>query len=237
MIFTDIHCHALYGVDDGARDVSQMCAMIDTAYADGVRYLFLTPHCHPGYYGDKRAEAEKAFAELNAYAATQYPDLTLALGNELHYAAGATEWLRTGVCRTMNGTRFVLVDFSSDAPRATIMEGVTRILGSGYKPILAHVERYKDLSLDDAEKLRSLGAWLQINAGSPVGVYGFFAKRKSRRLIRARLVDFVGSDGHNMTTRPMGMSRGYAYIAAHTDANFAHAVCFEKARQMLIESL
>ncbi len=233
MIFADIHCHALYGVDDGAPDAAHMCAMLDAAYADGVRFLCLTPHCHPGYYGDNRGGVARAFSELVSYAAQHYPDLTLALGNELHYAATATEWLRSGVCRTMNGTHFVLVDFSSDAPRLNIIEGVRRLLGGGYQPILAHVERYRHLTLADVQMLRSLGVHLQINAGSLVGIYGFSAKHTSRRLVRRRMVDFVGSDGHNTKTRPMGMSEGYAYIAAHTDRAFADAVCLETARDRL----
>ena len=49
MIFADIHIHALYGVDDGARNKIMMFKMIDAAYKDCTRVMCLTPHFHPGY--------------------------------------------------------------------------------------------------------------------------------------------------------------------------------------------
>lgn len=48
MFFTDIHIHALYGVDDGAKTEAEMQAIVDASYADGIRTLCVTPHFHPG---------------------------------------------------------------------------------------------------------------------------------------------------------------------------------------------
>jgi len=47
--FSDLHMHALFGVDDGPKTEDDMYAVLDAAYADGTRYMCLTPHFHPGY--------------------------------------------------------------------------------------------------------------------------------------------------------------------------------------------
>lgn len=54
MTYSDMHIHALYGVDDGAKTEEMMLAMVDAEYQDGVRFFCLTPHYHPGYFGDNR---------------------------------------------------------------------------------------------------------------------------------------------------------------------------------------
>ncbi len=47
MNYADMHCHMLYGVDDGAQDRETSRAVLDAAYADGTRTICFTPHCHP----------------------------------------------------------------------------------------------------------------------------------------------------------------------------------------------
>lgn len=64
MVFSDIHIHALYGVDDGAETREEMLGIVGAAYRDGTRYMCLTPHYHPGYYGRNEERTAKAFEQL-----------------------------------------------------------------------------------------------------------------------------------------------------------------------------
>ena len=69
----------------------------------------------------------------------------------------------------------------------------------GYRPILAHPERYNflaDKSLKEYRKIKEQGALLQLNLFSLVGGYGPRAKAIAEDLIKEGLVDFVGSDLH-----------------------------------------
>ena len=108
MIFADIHCHALYGVDDGARDEAMMQKMLDAQYVDGVRYLCFTPHYHPGYYGYNEIGTEAAFNRAVEYC-KKYPNLQLSLSNELHYAPECLSWIKTKTCRKISSTKYILV--------------------------------------------------------------------------------------------------------------------------------
>lgn len=44
MRLTDIHCHILPGIDDGAANGKMTVSMLRKAYAEGVRRIIVTPH-------------------------------------------------------------------------------------------------------------------------------------------------------------------------------------------------
>ena len=111
MPFFDMHCHMLAHVDDGAQNTETMFAMLEAAYADGIRAICLTPHYSPYLYGDTYEESERSFAVLQKYVADKHPDMHLFLGHELGYHGGCVPALESGRCRTLAGSRYVLVDF------------------------------------------------------------------------------------------------------------------------------
>ena len=90
MNYADIHMHALFGVDDGPATEKEMFQIMDAAYEDGARLICLTPHFHPGYFGDNRSKTESAFRILLDYEHTAHPDLKLYLANELRYSRSCT---------------------------------------------------------------------------------------------------------------------------------------------------
>ena len=233
--FSDIHIHMLSGVDDGAKTETESQDMLDMAYRDGTRVFCLTPHFHPGFFGDNRAASEKAFDSLSSYAREKYPDAKLLLGNELRYSPNCVEWLNQGHCRTMNNTRFALVDFSESVERTVVTDAVYRLLNAGYTPILAHVERYGSLHKDFREirQYKECGAVIQIDGPSIFGEWGFQARQRSRRLLEARLVDLVCSDAHGTTRRVPQLSASYEYVLQHCGESYAEAVCSSNALKIL----
>ena len=234
MTYSDIHTHMLSGTDDGAGSEEEMRRLVDAAYADGTRHLWLTPHFHPGYFGDNREKADTAFAALSAYARETYPDLILHRGNELYYSRDCLSWLEAGLCRTMNDTRFVLVDFSERAEAARIHKGLGRLLNGGYIPILAHAERYTHLNIAAIRELKHNGVLVQINAQSPFRLFGFRAQRQVKALLGEGLVDFVASDTHDLRRRPPQITRCHQYIVRKYGAAYADALCRDNALRLLL---
>ena len=200
----DVHCHMLFGTDDGAKDAETMFAMLDMAVRDGTGAICFTPHYHPGYYGENSEAADRAFAAALEYAAERHPQLQLCRGNELHYDPACADWLRAGRARTLNGSRYVLVDFRESESVFTIDRAMTEILSLGYTPVLAHTECYRALQgrLREVETMLMRGVVIQLDAQSVLGEYGVGAKRMSRALLRRGMADLICSDGHNLTTRP-----------------------------------
>ena len=72
-----------------------------------------------------------------------YPEIQLYLGSELYYQQGTVSDLKQGKALTMNGTRYVLVEFATSDAYSHIYRAVQDFVYAGYIPILAHVERYK----------------------------------------------------------------------------------------------
>lgn len=215
--FFDLHSHMLCRVDDGASNEEEMYEMLDRAYADGVRGLCLTPHFSPAMFGDTRESSETAYALLSAYAKEKYPDLELFIGNELGYYDGCLRALEAGLCRTMAGSRYVLVDFPELIEFITLRSGVGILQRAGYKVILAHAERYRCL-FHQMEWIRSFvsgGGVVQLNASSVNGAWGIGAKRQWKKLMREGLAHILSTDGHNLTTRPPELSVCMNYLRLH----------------------
>ena len=76
-MFFDIHCHILYGIDDGPDNPSGMFEMIKTAYFYGVRKIIVTPHHNPMLFKYSPETESKVFSELLDYSAVSFPDLKI----------------------------------------------------------------------------------------------------------------------------------------------------------------
>lgn len=83
--------------------------------------------------------------------------------------------LREQKVMTMAGSRYVLTEFSHNSEESYIRERLGALLSGGYKPIMAHIERYEATrnSLDFVEELADMGVYMQINADSITGKDGF----------------------------------------------------------------
>ncbi len=235
MNYCDLHLHILPGVDDGASSPEESRAMLERAYASGVRLLCATPHYHPGYFGNKQKEAAQAFEELKSYAAGAYPDLTLTLGAELRWGPQALEWLESGACPGLNGTSYVLVDFLENTPAEVILTAIRVCMNAGYRAVLAHAERYSAFHRDHRElhELIDLGAVIQLDAGSLFGEWGRAARIRARRLLSFYLADCVASDAHNTTDRAGSLAQADALITKLCGASYARTLLLDNPSAIL----
>lgn len=229
--YFDLHSHLLFGVDDGAKTKEEMFAMLDMAYADGTRAICLTPHFSPYLFGDTYESSQTVFEVLREYAEKTYPDLKLFLGHELGYYDGCIEALESGRCRTVAGSRYVLVDFPEDVEFFQIECAVRRLRGAGYRPILAHAERYRCLAshMRWIEDFHNSGGVVQVNAADAVGAWGRAAKSMWKKLVKSRLVDIVSSDGHNLTARQPKLSVCMDLLSRFCNAETVRALTWENA--------
>jgi protein-tyrosine phosphatase len=233
MIFADLHNHALWGVDDGPKTEQQTRLMLDAAYADGLRTLCLTPHFHPGYFGMHSEQTDRTFSALVKYAEEKYPDLKLYLGNELHYSRECMDWLESGACRTLNGTDYILVDFHDGETERNIVKGLKRLMAAGYMPVLAHAERYRDLSVKAIEDLSANGVRIQFDVQSLFGGYGLGARFRCGRLLKKKLADIAATDAHDPEHRSPQMSRGYRTVARNYGSAYAEALFLRNPLRLL----
>lgn len=188
----DIHSHILHSVDDGSRNLEQSLAMLKEEENQGVTDVVLTPHYRVDYL-PKSDDIRLKFDELKKCAEQSGISVNLYFGQEIFSFEGVEDALKDGKVLTMNGSKYVLVEFS---PKRVydIPETVYMLVKNGYIPIVAHIGRYFYANIETAREIKELGGLIQINASSICGSSAY--KRKAFALIRAGLVDFVASDVH-----------------------------------------
>lgn len=185
----DIHTHILYGVDDGSNDFETSKYLIKEAIDNNVNKIILTPHQNEEC---KRSEELK---EKYLKFKDEFKDsgIEFYLGSEIYYYSNMIKDLNNSELLTINGTKYVLVEFSTEIE--TDIQGIVYDLCvSGYKPIVAHIERYHYLSLDDYKEIKNNGALIQVNAKSfERKIYN----KQLKYLLKNNLIDFISSDCHN----------------------------------------
>lgn len=212
--FTDIHQHFLYGIDDGPETFRDMARMLDAAVADGVARIVATPHITPGL---RRFDREAYYASLRtamAYCQAKQLPLDIYEGAEIYYTPMACDMLAKGRVPTLAGTPYVLVEF---APRTSYREmerALKRLMDYGYKPVVAHIERYACLTLwgRRAYALKKRGVLLQMNCGMVLANRGSFRERAAWRLLRGGAIDFIATDAHDTDGRRTRMKKAYGIL-------------------------
>lgn len=201
--YLDIHSHIIPGVDDGSRDMDMTMQMVTRAYEEGIRYMMATPHFYPGHKNADAKKIEDVFSEVKKNVQSRFPDVELMLGNEIYYKDEALDLLQKKEIHTLNGSRYILVEFNVGLEYKKIYEAIKRFTMRGYYPIIAHVERYVALFKheDLIKELVDTGAYIQVNAETFMG--GIFDpyKKFCLGLADKGLVHFLGSDAHNNNNR------------------------------------
>ena len=212
--YTDIHCHILYGVDDGSPDKETSMEMLRMAYKEGIRKIILTPHYKPNHHNASPDRIDERLGVLKELLQKEGVDITLYPGNELLYFDEAVHLLNAGVINTMAYSRYVLTEFMPRDDYTYIKSALYGLLSGGYLPILAHIERYECMmsDLDGAYELKRMGIYIQVNAGSVEGKYGRAAKKYTRTLLEDDVVDFVASDAHNTKSRAPEFNKCIKYM-------------------------
>jgi protein-tyrosine phosphatase len=80
-----------------------------------------------------------------------------------------------------------------------LYELLFKIQLKGYKPVLAHPERYNFYHTDFKSyyKLKQAGCLFQLNLLSLTDQYGKGVQKTSEKLLKENLYDFVGTDTHH----------------------------------------
>jgi tyrosine-protein phosphatase YwqE len=192
---TDRHCHILFGVDDGIRTLEDSLAVLAYDEEIGIKEVWCTPHIMEDVPNTTEALKQR-FAELQAAYAGP---IKLHLAAEYMLDTLFEERFHAGDLLTMEDNT-VLVETSTWNPPPDMTGTLRRIQKAGYRPLLAHPERYRYLNEAGYERLYKMGIHFQLNLGSLVGYYGETAMGKARNLLEKGWYSDVGSDCHRLST-------------------------------------
>lgn len=190
-----MHSHLLPGIDDGVQTPEEAHAVINKLMDLGYRKLITTPHIMTDYYGNSNGSVRAAYDAF-------LPEVK----EKLPFEAAAEYYLDDAVIKTAEnkgpfltfGDNYLLFETNMVSEPLLLKEFIFAVSLQGYRPVLAHPERYVYMSLEKAEDLRDRGVLLQINLLSLIGFYGPPIQRMAEKLIQRGLVDMLGSDCHNL---------------------------------------
>jgi protein-tyrosine phosphatase len=165
--------------------------------AGGVTQVFLTSHYFRGHYHYTRDEYLSKFNELQQEARNQLIPIELIPGFEVFLQTGIEEDIVQHQL-TLGDSSYVLIESELNGLPSDFYDNVYKILRKGYKPILAHAERYVSIMTksSEAKDLVDRNMYIQVNAGSLTGLYGDKVQRTAWRLVDSGLAHFIGSDDH-----------------------------------------
>ncbi len=214
-MYTDIHSHVIWGVDDGAEQKAETFRMLKEAVADGIGAIICTPHVTPGVYEFPEETFSAHFAEAEDYIRREGLPLKLYRGAELLYTENTPRLLREGRVASMAGSGYAMIEFSPTDSLKHISDALQKVAGSGFIPIIAHMERYP--AIRKTGQVRELKerfrAQVQINARSLTRKQPLLRRSFFDGIFREGLVDFVATDTHAAAGRETCMTAGMRALA------------------------
>lgn len=206
----DWHSHVLPGVDDGSRDLTESILMLTSLGEQGVEYVVATPHflANNESVEDFLIRRDAAHTLLCNSLPPGAPKVLR--GAEVKYYSGISNMV--GLERlTVQNTRLLLLEMPmTHWTDYTVKEIIQLANASTVKPILAHFERYLQFQ-NEKSILRLLdnGVLMQVNASFFINA---FSRGKALKFLESGRIHFIGSDAHNMTSRPPRLGEAYGLI-------------------------
>ena len=195
----DLHTHILPGVDDGAPDLETSVLMAAVAAESGVTHLVATPHSNQrGAFENYASQAlQVRFDCLCAAVREAGIPLELSLGMEIFGTGDVPQLLREGRLLTINGGRYLLIEFGFHEDPLRIERLLDQLLAAGYWPVVAHAERYYVLQRmpNYLYDWVNRGVVLQVNKGSLFGRFGRGAQALARAMLTHGLVGCIALSG------------------------------------------
>lgn len=200
LIGVDMHSHLIPAIDDGSKSMEQTLVMLAKFESMGFRKVITTPHIISDTY---KNTPEIILSGLNAVreAATNL-GLTIEIeaAAEYYYDETLLQKLKNGEELLTFGDKMLLFEFSFHSEPVRTEELFFELKTRGYKPVLAHFERYLYYlgKPEIANSLRENGVLIQLNLNSLSGHYGPEIKKQAEALIDNGWVDFAGTDCHRI---------------------------------------
>lgn len=234
----DVHAHILPELDDGSFDTVCSIEMAEIAVSSGVTAMVATPHCNQRRYFENYASDKlyDNFAALKEELRRSDIPLELYLGMEVFGTEDAARLFRAGRLLTVNGGRYMLVEFDFGADVEYMDAVLESLRAAGCVPIIAHPERYEMLrcSGETVEKWLDGGMGVQINKGSLSGKFGRGARAFACELLDNGLVSCIASDAHGPQMRTPDMSEARSFVAIEYSEELAELLFEENPRRIVM---
>lgn len=231
----DIHCHLLPYVDDGAQDLDESIELLKEQYQQGVRLICFTPHLRKGMFETSDEAIIQRFDMVREKTAGTFKGkLKMCLSREYFCDSEFIHRVEEDEVIPMGNGKFLLTEFSRGYSKRQIFEYVRMIIKNGYRPLIAHVERFPELqNIKSVQRLIKMGAKIQVNAGSLLRREGLKQALWTWKLLREDLVDVVASDTHDIESRPPELAKAARYLEKKLGTETVEKLLWENQLEIL----
>ena len=224
----DFHTHILPNIDDGSTSVDMSIKILDLLEDSKVTDVVLTPH----FYSDMESLKDFLLRRDNKYSEflkIYNGNINLHIGAEVYISKYLSNYDDLGdLC--IDGKKYMLLELPFDDVLSDeyyqIIE--TIIFNYNITPIIAHIERYPFIhykkNTDIIDTLISIGCLIQVNSDS------LLVNHKSKKfilfLIENNMAHFIGSDVHNLTSRPPNYGKAIKIIKDELGISYINNIEF-----------
>ena len=197
----DFHTHILPGIDDGSKNEEESASLLNLLSEQNVDIVYATPHFYPTRDTTQRflSKREESFERFKSIIPSgKFTDVRI--GAEVGYFSGISRADALLDLR-IEDTKLLLLEMPMCPWSDNMLDELVYLAGSTQiQPVLAHIDRYiKFQSEKTIDILVSGGVLIQANASF---FTGFMTRKKALRMLKSEKIHFLGSDCHNLTTRP-----------------------------------
>jgi tyrosine-protein phosphatase YwqE len=198
-IGVDFHSHLVPSVDDGVEKIEEAIEIIKYLKSIGYNRIYTSPHIMQEGYVNTKLGLESVFnSHFNAYNQV----LPTSLIAEYFVDEAFVKLVAQKDLLTF-GQNYILIETSMNYDFPIFNEALFQLQTQGYKPILAHPERYAFIYdegnyIEKYEELKERGVLFQLNLFALVGLYGQKVQKVAETLIEHNLYDYVSSDIHKV---------------------------------------
>ena len=199
MVGVDMHSHFVPGIDDGAKTIEDSVEMITGMHNLGYKKVITTPHIMSDYYRNTPENILGGLSSVNFALKEAGIPIEIGAASEYYLDFDFERKLNEEKLLTF-GNNYLLFEISYMNPPDNLFHVVFKMQTMGYKPILAHPERYNfwHTEFEKYEAFVDKGVLLQMNINSLTGYYSMATKKIAEQMIDKNMISFLGTDCHHM---------------------------------------
>jgi protein-tyrosine phosphatase len=201
-IKVEFHSHLIHGVDDGSQSLEHTLDVLKVYSEMGYEKVITTPHVMSDYYKNGPENVLPKVEEIRQGLADRNIQIQFEAAAEYMVDEGLEDKIKNNeTLLTFGGTnKYILIELPFMTEPRNFKKVTFDLFMAGYKPVLAHPERYLYYSTKkkDFEEIADRGILLQANILSMVGYYSKQVEKAVEYLIENKLINFVGSDLHHI---------------------------------------
>lgn len=194
----DVHSHVIPKIDDGAESFEEAYTMFLEAKNAGFTDIISTSHYVENYYEADSIKRHAWIEAINKVLKENEVEINLHCGNEIYITQNLIKLIKEKKASTLAESKYVLFELPMNNNVKYLNEVIFEIKSLGMIPVIAHPERYTYVQ-QNPNLLISLieqGVLFQGNYASIIGYYGNYAKNTIKKLLKADMIHFLGSDCH-----------------------------------------